>query len=455
MRTSSVTALALAAALLAGCAVDHAKEMAAYRQVLDATMPAPAEGLAPDAVLTLPQALALANRHNERLGLSGEDYLQALIEKDRAAVAFLPRIDLQPRFSRMDPFTIPGPFGSFFPNPTTDVPLHAEWNVFNGFRDLANLERADVLAKYRRAVLLDLQAAILVDTATVYYQVLQVERRVGVLKNAVKVQEDRVADVRDKVKAGVARPLDLAQTEAEASATRTSLVDAQMKLATARTGLAFLIGAAAVPNPLADGFEVPEVASLDDLKKQADEHRPDVAAAHALYAAAKKGLQAAVEEYLPSVKLDLDYFLSRESFPMMSHWLFGVSANLPIFAGGRIHANVRTAYSMVRQARYYESLTERQAAEQVTVAYDNLEAGGRRLRELEIEVAAARDAFGLASQSYDVGLATNLERLVAENRLLEAELQLAAEKLNRKILYFKLSEAIGRLVDQVAAKPPA
>jgi outer membrane protein TolC len=455
MRTSSVTALALATAILAGCAVDHAKEMAQYRQVLDARMPAPAEGLAPDAVLTLVQALAMANRHNERLALGGEDFLQALIEKDRVVANFLPKIQLQPSYTRMDPFKLPGPFAQFFPEEFVDVPVHTEWNIFNGFRDVANLERADVIAGYRRAVLLDLQASILADTAAVYYQILQLERQVGVLKKSVQVQEARVADMGDKVKAGVARPLDLAQTQAEAAATRASLIDAQAKLATARAGLAFLIGVPAAPNPLADGFDVPQVASLDDLKKQAEESRPDLAAAHALFAAAKKGLQAALEEYLPSVKVDFDYFLSREGFPMMSNWLFFTQLNLPIFSGGRIHANVRSAYSLLRQAQYYESLTERQVAEQVTVAYDNLEANGRRLHELQTEVAAATEAFGLASQSYDAGLATNLERLVAQNQMLQAELQLAAAELDRKILYFRLTETIGRLVDQLAPKPKA
>ena len=455
MRASSVMALALATAILAGCAVDHAKEVAQYRRVLDARMPAPAEGLAPDAVLTLVQALAMANRHNERLALGGEDYLQSLIEKDRVVASFLPKIQLQPGYTRMDPFKLPGPIAQFFPLHATDVPVTTDWNIFNGFRDVANLERTDVSAGYRRAVLLDLQASILADTATVYYQILRLERQVGVLKNSVQVQEARVADMGDKVKAGVARPLDVAQTQAEAAATRASLIDAQAKLATARAGLAFLIGVPAAPNPLADGFDVPEVASLDDLKKQAEESRPDIAAAHALFAAAKKGLQAALEEYLPSVKVDFDYFLSRESFPMMSNWLFFVQANLPIFSGGRIHANVRSAYSLVRQAQYYESLTERQVAEEVTVAYDNLEANGRRLHELETELAAATEAFGLASQSYDAGLATNLERLVAQNQMLQAELQLAAAQLDRKILYFRLTEAIGRLVDQFAPKPKA
>jgi outer membrane protein TolC len=262
------------------------------------------------------------------------------------------------------------------------------------------------------------------------------------------VQEDGVRDMRDRLQAGTARPLDVAQTEAEAAATRASLIEAGKNIVTARAALAFLIGAAKVDNPLIDGFAVPAVPVLDELQSQAAAQRQDVRAAQALVTAAQKGLRAAFAEYYPSVTVNFDSFLSRGSFPDDSRWLFGASANLPIFAGGRIHAGVRTAYSLLRQAKLYESLTQRQVVEEVKVAHENLQASNRRLRELQTEVAAARDAFDLAEQAYQVGLATNLERLIAQDRLLEAELLETSESLNRKILYLKLIRAAGSLLEQ-------
>jgi outer membrane protein TolC len=213
----------------------------------------------------------------------------------------------------------------------------------------------------------------------------------------------------------------------------------------------------AVPNPLADGFEVPDVPPLEEMQKTAADVRPDVQAALALVTAAHRGLGAAIAEYFPSFSVDFDRWLTRQSFPPDSRWLFGASANIPIFTGGKTYADVRTAYSLVRQARQYESLTRRQAAEEVAVAWNNFEASDRLIREYETEVAAASDASALADQSYDVGLVTNLDRLVVQDRLLQAQLQLAAERLNRKILYFRLAEAVGELVDRVAgrtASPP-
>jgi len=89
---------------LAGC-VNQAKDVAVYRRELDRN--APVVALVPGGPLTLAQALAATNAHNERLALAGEDYLQALIEKDRSVAAFLPVLSLQPSYFRMDVPPVP------------------------------------------------------------------------------------------------------------------------------------------------------------------------------------------------------------------------------------------------------------------------------------------------------------------------------------------------------------
>src|SRR3954470_8817425 len=99
--TSPLLFLTVACAV-AGCEVDQKKEVAKYRKELDA----PATGMAidyqPGETLTLERALLLANRDNERLAISGENYLQGLIEKDRAAAIFLPTVALEPAYTVTD-----------------------------------------------------------------------------------------------------------------------------------------------------------------------------------------------------------------------------------------------------------------------------------------------------------------------------------------------------------------
>src|SRR4051794_8487295 len=60
------------APLLTGCTVDEKKEVALYRDILDRAGAKHVEYHASDA-LTLTDALLLANQHNERLMIAGED----------------------------------------------------------------------------------------------------------------------------------------------------------------------------------------------------------------------------------------------------------------------------------------------------------------------------------------------------------------------------------------------
>jgi hypothetical protein len=78
------------------------KRKGCYRHVLDENRPPPTSVLPERSPLSLQQAMALANRHNEQLGLSGEDYVQALIEKNRAIANFLPTVGFQPSYTIRD-----------------------------------------------------------------------------------------------------------------------------------------------------------------------------------------------------------------------------------------------------------------------------------------------------------------------------------------------------------------
>src|SRR5690348_2716008 len=88
----------LVASVFAGCAVDQKKEVSLYRDILDATVPRvvpPSD----DAPLTLDVTMALTNQNNENIAVRGEDYVQALINKNRVVANFLPTVSFQPNFT--------------------------------------------------------------------------------------------------------------------------------------------------------------------------------------------------------------------------------------------------------------------------------------------------------------------------------------------------------------------
>lgn len=451
----SLLALSLA---VGGCHLDQKKEVARYRAILDAD--APQIDFTPGEPLALEQALALANQHNEQLALRGEDYLQALIAKDRAFAAFLPTISLAPTYFQQDEVNAneqnSGAGGSVVSsiNHRLDVPITGRINVFNGFSDVATYRSAGRTIEQRRAQLLDAQAIILLDVARTYYQILRSERSVEVLKGSLNLQEERVRDFQARRRAGVVRPLDVAQTEAQASATRVSLIDARNDVVNGRTTLAFLVGAPVASSPLIDQANViSDMPNMAVLQHEAIQRRQDLAAARAGVAAAKYDVETAIGRYFPSISFNVNYFLSRESLPSQSRWNEILSANLPIFSAGILEADLRLAWSLLRQAKLAESLTERQVLQDVLIAYENVSASRDRLRELQVQVKAGEEALLQAEQSYRAGLGTNLERLVAQDRLLSAQLQLTSERYDQKIFYLGLLRAVGALSIRLPGEP--
>jgi outer membrane protein len=250
----------------------------------------------------------------------------------------------------------------------------------------------------------------------------------------VTVQNARVADMEDRERAGVARPLDVAQSQAQAASTRAQLISAQQDVANGRTMLAYLIDAPVDKAVLIDRLDVPEqLMPIESALATARDTRQDVIAVRQGVEAARDAVTSALGQYYPSVSVELEYFMHRESVPTASKWEGFLDISLPLFDSGIIYANVRTAWSQLRVARLTELMTVRQADEAVRADYETLSDSRKRIVELTTEVKASSDALYQAEQSYQAGLATNLDVLTAQDTLLTSQLSLAAEQFNFKL----------------------
>jgi outer membrane protein TolC len=250
----------------------------------------PAGGaFAPDDPLTLARALALANQNNEQLGLRGEDYVQALIQKNRAVAGFLPTVSFQPSFTieqrpRGEASFATGPGGTGigqggigqggigqggigqggtgqggigggaggainaganiggggFQNvgltaQRIEAPVVGNLNLFRGGGDVANLRSAEANIERQRLLLLDAQSTILLNVAQVYYQVLRSARSAEVLAGTLRLQEARLRDVEEQFRNGLAIKLSVAQTRAQVNGTRAGLIQPRATCGTAGT----------------------------------------------------------------------------------------------------------------------------------------------------------------------------------------------------------------------------
>jgi outer membrane protein TolC len=470
LRPALGAGLALAA-LLSGCVVDQEKEVHTYRQVLDADRPRP-EPIAPNDPLSLERALALANADNEQLASQGETYLQALIAKSRAFSTFMPTVNFQPNFTVEQ-----APRGQSSP-PAPGVPAVSAAQAAatqGGFvqqgRILRRLEApvageitftprnvplykaAEIGVAQQRQLLLDAQETLLLEVAQTYFQVVISTRQVDVLKHSLALQQARLVDTEGRYRVRLALDLDVSQARADEAATRVLLSHAENDARNGRRTLALLIGAAAVDGPLEPVTLPPEAAiPVNTYVDRALTGRQDLIAAQNAVQAARYEVRAAVDEYYPSVSLNVVGYLYEENYADASKWNGILSANLPIFTGGAIHADVRDAWSRLRQAALFESYLRREIEQNVRTAYDNVLTSAVVLTDLRREVEAAADAYRQSTELVKNGLAIPLDVLTAQDTLLNAELQYAAESFNQTILQLNLVRAAGDLEPNAPSK---
>jgi outer membrane protein len=440
---------AICAASGGGC-VDQPKDIALYRKQLDAlpgvtSVPVPPE----QAPLSLQQALALAEKNDESLGLSGETYVQALIAKDRAFSAFLPQISIDPTYSQSQKIRGEGPAHSF------NVSANLSMNFFNGFRDQATIEEDTATSEEDRLLLLNEQQIVLLDVVETYYKVLQDERQVTVFQNSLAEQDESVRQAQAKFDLGSGTLLDIAQSQSQASQTRVSLIQAVASVKTDRAMLTFLIGSPADSCPLTDQYEPPlEIdQSLAEWITEAENNRQDLRADASAVAAARQGLRVTIGEYYPSIALNpLSYLIYKEVTAPSPSWSAIFTVNIPIFTGGQIESDVRNAYSLLRAALLTQSQARKQVEDDVRTDYASLESSRDQIKELRVELKASSDSLIQSQRQFNVGLATNLDVLTAQTQLLSTQLQLATQEYQKKIAFLSLLRVSGRLT-LVSAAP--
>lgn len=439
----------------AGCAVNQAEEIETYRKVLAGGHPQTVKLYEPRETLTLQRALELALARNEQLAIAGEDYLQALIDKDRAFARFLPTISFTPSYMREEKTHLGAgnPLVSeFVPASALDVPAQSNLNV-DPFMDIPVLQATESKARQQRYLLLDRKEILLLEVAQTYYQVLMAESRVKTLKHSVTTARQAVEDARIQEKAGTATFVDVARAESQLAAIRNQLIQARNDVVASRAMLSLQMGITACEGPLADNFAPPDRnLQWDHLLQVAGQNRQDLQAARQQVQAAAKLLQSAWAEYFPSVSLNLTYFFSRQSFPNDVSWTSLIQANVPIFTAGLVHADVRTAYSRLRQAQSAESHFQQKVIQDLRITFNDLNSDAERIEQSRIQVESAREFLHKAKTAYKAGTGTLLEQLDAADQLRTAKLSLADRVFTRNVDYLRILRALG-VLDIRPSKP--
>ena len=287
--------------------------------------------------------------------------------------------------------------------------------------------------------------------AAAYAELVRLYDERDVAEQALRVRQDTLTLVADRVQNGLDTKAEQSQAEAGAPAAREQIAAIDEDIALAKNRIAALLGdgpdrALAIGRPTVSdisAFGLPSNVAADLVGR-----RPDVVAARWRAEAAAKRIGVAKAQFYPNVNLvALAGFQSlglSKLFASGSDMLqAGPAVTLPIFEGGALRANLKGARADYDEAVAVYDGAVAQAFRQVADVATSEKALTTRLGEARQALAANQDAFQTSSLRYKGGLSNYQSVLLAEDAMLQSRRTVADLQARAFALDIALVKALG------------
>lgn len=462
MRSPFAAALpAIAAALLAGCAVGPNYERPA--QALPAQYPGGADvaGAAAAATADVPaqwwtlyhqpeldRLVAQALERNRDIEQAVARVEQADALARQAGAALLPRVDLGASAGRahVSPLTLP-PNGATGNQYQLGLSASFELDFWGKLRRTREAARASLLATTYARDTVHLSVAAL--TAQAWFGLRALDEQVVLTRNTLQTREEGLRLLNLRLQGGTSSQLDVEQGEGLRAASAVLLRDLQRQRALLQMQLGVLTGQLdlALPEAPLAGLPPPPQPPAG-LPSTLLERRPDVRSAEQQLAAASARIGAARAAQLPSVSLTGSLgFESAELGDLLKSpsriWSIGAGLAQPLFEGGQLAARTDQAVAAHREAQgAYRGVVE-DAFKDVADALSNLQAAKGSQEDLARADRAAANALKLAQSRYDVGYSGHLDLLDAQRSAAAAQLDLVRNRQLQLSASVDLFRALG------------
>jgi outer membrane protein TolC len=287
---------------------------------------------------------------------------------------------------------------------------------------------------------------LLFAVTSAYYQVHTAKEIIAVYRENLALAAEFVRSSEARLKAGQGTNIDVLRAKLAEMSAQKSLDNALDGLASAKTALAYLIGAEGEEIDIA-GPEQVAPADLDTrgLQEKALSSRVEVRAAEIQEQMAERSRVETWLKWLPT--FDVTYAWSWSSAAGFSgentSWalIFGARWNL-FDGGGRIFES-KSRSSQIRMAENSLAQTRREIREQVEQLAISVRKQQRNVDLTDRQVEMAEENHRQVARQYAVGLTTSLELHDAETELANVKVSRVIERLNYDIAMLTLEKSIG------------
>jgi len=318
------------------------------------------------------------------------------------------------------------------------------------------------IQKYRSAVsaeavahldLKDARDLVVLAAGNSYLQAIagaaRVETAQAQLETAKALHQKAVA----QQEAGVSPAIDTLRAQVQYQTRRQQLIAATNDFAKQKLVLARVIGLAAgqefslADKAPYDAFPIPD---LESSLRRAYLLRSDYQAAQSRLLAAQFEHSAAVAGYFPSLNFAADYGeIGKVPGDVLPTFHVLGTLNIPMFEGGRAHADVLKADAGLRQAQAQLADVRGQIDQDVRNALLDLKSSSEQVEVAQSSVNLAEQALAQSQDRFAAGVTDNLEVIQAQEAAATAHENLISSLYLHNIAKVSFARAIGRAEEGV------
>jgi outer membrane protein TolC/ABC-type transporter Mla MlaB component len=382
--------------------------------------------------LTLDQAVGLALKQNPTAQIAVLAAAQSEQDKNISRSALLPeadlrvadeaqRVNLQAQFGGQTPFPgFPralGPYQVFSAGPSFGGPVFdlSLWRKYQSARNTMDASKATSLSTREQVILL---------VVSQYIGSLRAVANVQASQSRVDLAQALYDQAADLQKEGVGTGIDTLRANVELQNEKQRLIEAQNDRDTSIYGLSKLLNLdPRQPVELADSlsfFDTPQ-PEVEASIEAALAERQEWKSLESQLKAAGAEKRASQDSRLPSLRFDGNWaYLGTSSTNGIPTYTYTASVNMPLFTGGRIHAEIGRADLEIKKLQQQQDDLRNQIALDVKTALLNLQSARSEVQVANLGVILSKEEVDQARDRFKAGVANNIEVIQAQDSLARA-----------------------------------
>ena len=345
------------------------------------------------------------------------------------------------------------PLGGGFPSFTynaLEAGISGSWDIdfWGKYRRATEAARANLLSTEwgRRAVV----GSLVSNVASAYFELRLLDLQLEISRRTLASRKESLQLTSTLVNGGASPLTDQRQAEQLVETAAASIPDLERQIQQQENAINILLGQnpGVVPRGLALTEEEIPLTVPVGLPSRLLARRPDIEEDEQNLIAYNAEIGVARAAFFPDVQLTGLFGVESASLTTLFRgasraWNYTGSGTQPIFEAGRLRGNLEIAQAQRTQAL----LSYQQAIQGAFRDVSNALIAFRKYRDFreheERLVAAAKDASDLSHMRYQGGVTSYLEVLTNETNYFSAELNLAAARLNERLAFVQLYNALG------------